>query len=128
MTVEIPSHILELAERLRTQDNRITADPMFCVQVKRRIYGMDTDYCDQTVWLDVDGGDCEEVPEGTEGAEEVGYCDRWETVMVAFTEKACQDYIKSNGHNHSGELRIYAESFYRCDEMIQLRNWLMSIK
>lgn len=51
--------------------------------------------------------------------------------MVAFTEGGCQEYIELNGHNdrsraHKGEIRIYAESFRRCPEMIAIREWLMA--
>jgi len=35
-----------LAERLRTQDNRATGNPLFCVQEEERIYGMDPYYAD----------------------------------------------------------------------------------
>ena len=31
--------ISETADRLRTQDNRCTAEPMFCLQIKVRVFG-----------------------------------------------------------------------------------------
>ena len=31
----------QISEKLRTQDDQMTRDPMFCVQVQRRMYGMD---------------------------------------------------------------------------------------
>lgn len=121
-----------ISERLRTQDNRITQNPMFCVQIKVREIGYDANYADgDTVWIDMASGDFEEVEFGQPGAEEFGYKDRWETVMVAFTEKGCEEYLELNGHNdrrkaHNGEVRIYVESFNRCPEMIAIREALMS--
>ena len=112
----------DISERLRTQDNRITREPMFCVQEKRREYGYDTQWVDDHVWLD---DEASEVPADTPGANKTGYRDNWHTVMVAFTEGACQDYLRQNGHNH-GETRIYVKSFYRCSEMIRIRAWLMA--
>jgi hypothetical protein len=103
---------------------------MFCVQIKVRDVGYDSDYADDTVWMDMESGDFQEVPEDTPGAEQFGYKDRWETVMVAFTEKGCEEYLELNGHNdrlraHNGEVRIYVESFNRCPEMIAIRDALM---
>jgi hypothetical protein len=42
----IPEEILLLAHRLRTQDNRITGEPLFLVQQKERRYGFDPNYAD----------------------------------------------------------------------------------
>jgi hypothetical protein len=104
---------------------------MFCLQIKVRDVGYDPNYCIDTVWIDMESGEYEEVAPKTEGAEEFGYKDRWETVMVAFTEEGLQDYMRQDGHNvkrraHNGETRIYVESFWRCSEMIRIRNWLLS--
>jgi len=126
------SDLLDISERLRTQDNRCTAEPMFCLQIKVRDVGYDPQYADgNTVWINMESGDYEEVEPETEGAEEFGYKDRWETVMVAFTEEGLNDYMRQDGHNvtaraHNGETRIYVESFRRCDEMIRIRQFLMS--
>lgn len=130
--------LLEISERLRTQDNRITAAPMFCVQIKVRDVGYDAAYSDRRCWND--SANCETIydddkdfkePEGEEW-DEFGYVDRWETVMVAFTEKGCEEYLNRNGHNdkrraHKGEVRIYVESFNRCPEMIAIRDYIMSL-
>jgi len=123
--------LLDISERLRAQDNRCTAEPMFCLQIKVRDTGYDPNYAGDTVWIDMAGGDYEEVPPETQGAEEFGYKDRWETVMVALTEQGLMDYMDKDGHNvkrraHNGETRIYVESFMRCDEMIRVRAFLMS--
>lgn len=126
------SDLLDISERLRTQDNRCTAEPMFCLQIKVRDVGYNPQYADDnTVWIDMQSGDYEEVAPETEGAEEFGYKDRWETVMVAFTEQGLLDYMEKDGHNvkrmaYNGETRIYVESFRRCDEMTRIRQFLMS--
>ena len=112
-----------IGERLRTQDNRYTLNPMFCVKEKHREYGFDTAYADQTVWIDIESG--EETQPNAPGAEETGYKDRWETVMVAFTEEGCKEYLRLNGHNHRGETRIYVHSWNRCPEMIAIRECLI---
>lgn len=122
------NHLPSITERLKTQDNRATAEPSFCVQVKVRDVGYDANYSDSdnSVWIDMQSGEFEECDKDTPGAEQFGYKDRWETVMVAFTEAGAQDYIRQNGHNHRGELRIYTESFRRCEEMIAIRAFLMT--
>lgn len=112
-----------IGQLLRTQDNRITQNPMFCVQQKRRVSGIDTRWGgDNTVWV-LDG---EIVDPNTPGAEEYGYRDLWETVMVSFTEEGAKEYLRQNGHNLK-EPRIYVESFNRCPEMIAIRDFLLSL-
>ena len=115
-----PSFLSEIGERLRTQDNHLTENPMFCVQTHRRDIVPDG-FSDETIWVR-DGEECDE---GDEDAEEFGIRWRWETVMVAFTEEGCKEYLRQNGHNLC-EPRIYVESFNRCPEMIAIREWLMA--
>ena len=123
--------LLDISERLRTQDNRCTAEPMFCLQIKMRDVGYAPDYAGETVWINMESGDYNEVAPNSPGAEEFGYKDRWETVMVAFTEQGIADYMDKDGHNvkrraYRGETRVYVESFNRCDEMVRIRHALMS--
>ena len=40
-----------IGQLLRTQDNRITADPFFIVQERQRSYGVDTAYDPEIAWL-----------------------------------------------------------------------------
>lgn len=139
MKQELTDKLKSISERLKTQDNRATMNPMFCVQIKVRDVGYDTAYSDQKCWHDSandetiydDDKDFKGEPEGEEWYE-FGYVDRWETVMVAFTEEGCKEYLELNGHNdkwraHNGEVRIYVESFNRCPEMIAMREVMMSI-
>lgn len=118
----------EIGEHLKTQDNRITQNPMFCVQVKVRDSGYDADYSDTRCWWNPSRMVCQydDEPKDLKGWDgPYGYKDRWETVMVAFTEAGCKEYLRLNGHNHHGEKRIYVESFNRCPEMIAIRDALM---
>jgi hypothetical protein len=129
----IPEKLIEIGRQLFSQDNRCTANPMFCVQIKVRDSGYDPEYSDETHWVNMSSGDYETVdqePEDSEGWEEFGYKDRWETVMISFTEAGCKQYLEREGHNlkrraHNGEVEIYVESFGRCSEMIAIREFLM---
>ena len=129
------------AERLRLQDNRITMNPMFCVQILRRDVGFDSNYATNRCWWD--GANLEAIydddpgfkdpPKGDQWDGPFGYQDRWEIVMVAFTEAGCEEHIALDGHNHKraafrGQVRIYVESFNRCPEMIAIREELMKIQ
>lgn len=118
-----------IRERLRTQDVRCTSNPMFCVQEKVTIYGMDPRWSDDIVWIEIDDGVREVKPprnrKETARIQKSAKKSYWHTVMVAFTEVGCQEYLQLNGHNHRGETRIYVESFNRCPEMTAIRSALM---
>lgn len=135
----LPPILNTIGDNLRIQDNQCTANPMFCVQIKVRDVGYDSTFCEQTCWHDSansetifdDDKDFTEPPEGDEW-DEFGYKDRWETVMVAFTQKGCEEYLELNGHNdrrraHNQEVRIYVDSFNRCPEMIAIREFLATL-
>ena len=123
-----------IGERLRTQDNRCTADPIFQVRGKRRIYGMDPSFSDDSVWIDTEDGVCE-VPAPADPENpgdfviQTGYFDVWEVLMVAFTEEGIKRHLELNGHNyrHYREVQIYADSLRRCPEMIAIREALMNL-
>jgi len=105
---------------------------MFCVQILVRDTGYDAAYSDNKCWFNAELMEwVYKEPEDIYGWEEFGYRDRWETVMVAFTEEGCKNYLELDGHNcrhraHDGQVRIYVESFNRCQEMITIRDALMS--
>jgi len=42
--------IARVAQEMKTQNNRMTAEPVWLVEQMRRIYGMDADYTDNYVW------------------------------------------------------------------------------
>ncbi len=130
---EKPSELAEIGKLLLTQDNQMTADPMFCVQGRRRQYGMDSEYSDETVWIDTsDGVEVIDKPadgEETDTIKETGYYDHWETLCVCFTQAGCEEHLRQNKHNygHFEETRIYVESFYRNPEMQAVRKFLMEL-
>lgn len=129
----------KIGELIETQDNRATSEPIFIVEERRRLYGVDTDYTDDTVWIHV-AGDHEEADENEserldrlagDGEPDddwtlVGYVDRWEFVTACFTEKACEDYIAANKHNLT-DPRIYAATGYRNHEFIAVREFLETL-
>lgn len=123
---------------LNTQDNRMTANPMFCAQILRRDVGYDADWADRCCWHDSvnddtvydDDPDFKE-PEGPDW-DRFGYVERWETVMVCFTEAAAQSFLDSQAHNlqsraFRGQTRIYVESFNGCEEMVAIRAILKAL-
>lgn len=125
--------LLAIGDRIRTQDNRITDQPMFCVQKLVADTGYDPCYCDNECWWNPEL--CEVAfdnePEGDGWDGPFGYKLRWEDVMVAFTEQGCEEYLELDGHNirhgaHQGKARIYVKSFNRCPEMITVREFLLA--
>lgn len=129
--------IKQIGNLIKTQDNRITDQPMFVVEKEVVDWGYDPEYCDTYVWVDRD----EEYTEADDRkAEELNHLDdlcedtgswfkcyrkyRWEFVTACFTEQGCKDYIVANGHN-CGRTRIYAHGSYRNSEYQAVRKILM---
>jgi hypothetical protein len=138
--VLVPPEIAGIAERLHTQDNRITDNPLFAVQQKREYVGSE-DYNDDSEmrWVNDAGGEADEEEASRldaayretysepEGWRRVNVFPVWEFVTGCFTEQGCKDFIRVNGHNLN-EPRIYAYGSHRNAEFIALRKWLMSIR
>lgn len=138
-TKSAPDSFGIIGENIRTQDNRITSDPMFCVYQKREIV-VDADYdYDRIVWVDEDGNEAnkrqsrrlellhENFREPPEKWRRVAVKDIDEFVTCCFTKQGCKDYLAANGHN----LRlpfIYVKSGFRNAEYIGIRNWLAGIR
>lgn len=138
-TKSAPDSFGIIGENIRTQDNRITSDPMFCVYQKREIV-VDADYDhDRIVWVDEDGNEAnkrqsrrlellhENFREPPEKWRRVAVKDIDEFVTCCFTEQGCKDYLAVNGHN----LRlpfIYVKSGFRNAEYIGIRNWFAGIR
>ncbi|MBZ7036567.1 hypothetical protein FMK35_29470, partial [Klebsiella variicola] len=136
-TVKLPAELYTIGELIRTQDNRITDQPMFVVFQKSEIIGSDEHSPSRICWV----WDGEEVSElrakrlealYQDGRDTRGY-DRYamqevdEFVTACFTEHGCKDYLRQNGHN----LRlpcIYACGSFRNNEYQLVRNWLAGIK
>jgi hypothetical protein len=113
----------QMGHEVRTQDNRITAEPIFVVQQKRRIYGMDPELGVSFEYLNSSGDVTDETdPDG----ERTAYIDIWEMVQPFFTCKGAEHYIEENRH-HMTEPRIYVESAYRNKEWIAIREWLKTL-
>ena len=128
-----------IGERLRTQDNRCTANPMFCVQVLDRVWNIEDGDGDGHEWFD-NSYEWEELDDPENHEEEEAYEDNpnyvkvaykgiWKTVMVAFTEEGCKEHLAENGHNYSRyvKVRIYVDSYFRCPEMQAIRSFLMEL-
>jgi len=137
-----------IAANLHTQDNRITANPIFMVQVKVRERG-DGDNGDPHYWVNYDWDQVDdsigalldaaeedysetfidpEEPDSPRRVEEytkVHYLDVYHHHMPFFTEAGAQEYIRINGHNLR-EPRIYVESGYRNAEWEAVRAFLMA--
>lgn len=133
-----PPYVLQLADRLRTQDNRATHIPIFAVQQRVRDHGYDTDWGGDSVWIDGANDNVEaseeeaglldareqagiEVPDGWD---KVGYRDRWEFVQPFFTKHAAEAYIEANRHNLT-DPRTYVYSGYRNHEWEAVRQLLL---
>ncbi|HBT3381417.1 TPA: ead/Ea22-like family protein [Klebsiella aerogenes] len=134
--MKLPPELYTIGELIRTQDNRITDQPMFVVFQKREIIGSDEHSPSRICWV----WDGEEVSElrakrlealYQDGRDTRGY-DRYamqevdEFVTACFTEHGCKEYLRQNGHN----LRlpyIYACGSFRNNEYQLVRNWLAGI-
>jgi len=126
-----------LAELLKTQDNRATADPLFIVQEKVRDWGYSSEYAELYVWIHNETG--REANEEIVAKLELGvpvyddgyyvkyyYKERWEFVTACLTEVGCQYYIDANRHNLN-EPRVYVASGYRNQEWIALRAYFLAL-
>lgn len=136
-------NLQEISHNLKTQSNDCTSLPMFVVQTRRRIYGMDTEYSEDIVWLyadeavEVDADTRKHLEEMYQNNHTINgdlclddytrtaYIDIFEMATVCFTRKGAEDYIKVNGHNLT-DPRIYTESGWRNKEFETIRSYLMS--
>ena len=139
-----PDELGEVIKRiscdLHTDDNAATADPLFCVYQKQRVYGLTSDYTDDFVWVITDGegdeADSEEAAHldkiGMEAAEalgwrRVGYREVDVFVTACLTREGAAGYIARNGHNLRRPF-LFVTGLYRNEEMISLRKYLMMLR
>ncbi|MDX7499946.1 ead/Ea22-like family protein [Raoultella ornithinolytica] len=136
-TVKLPPELYTIGELIRTQDNRITDQPMFVVFQKREIIGSDEHSPSRICWV----WDGEEVSElrakrlealyqdgrDTRGYERYAMQEVDEFVTACFTEHGCKDFLRQNGHNLR-QPYIYACGSFRNNEYQMVRNWLAGIK
>lgn len=129
----------DIGKLIRTQDNRITDQPMFVVE-KSTMVITDPDYgYDDEEWINVESGDYQEADETKSrrldalenGCRDTGdwkkfyLKETWEFVTCCFTEKGCKDYLLANGYNIA-KSRIYAYGSHRNNEYRTVRNMLIS--
>jgi hypothetical protein len=130
--------LAETGNLIRTQDNRITDQPIFVVE-KSVIIITDPDYgYDDEEWINTESGEYEKANKTKarrldvldDSGRETGdwkkfyLKETWEFVTACFTEKGCKDYLNANGHN-LGKTRIYAYGSYRNYEYRDIRNYLI---
>lgn len=146
----VPEWMHGISEGIKTQNNRITADPLFVVFQKRKIV-VDEDYdYDRISWGNSDGEADDEVQNQLNAYYDDAESDFWrsdeieffdvdtgievfrrcalkevdEFVTACFTEVGANDYLMANGHNLNQPF-IFVTSLYRNEEMKRLRGWLM---
>ena len=132
----------ELREQLQTQDNLATSCPIYMVQVRNRILGMDSSCTDDYVWMDIEAHELVlETDKETydwlastwgegytiDDFEEVYYIDLWMNVQPFLTMKAAEAYIEANAHNLDHP-RVYVESGYRNHEWEFLRDYFLNLE
>ena len=135
--VAVPDAILEIGRRIiaDARDNdHCTASPLFCVEKRRIVTGIDTDYTDSIAWIDEDGhilDDDEATPlesaydetgEVPDDYTRTGYMEKWEHVDTYLTPQAAEARI-----NEGKDGRVNVNSAYRNSEMRAVRDFLMSL-
>jgi hypothetical protein len=139
-TVTIPEELRAMAEQMRTQDNACTADPIFIVYERERIYGMDPEYSEDVVWINAH--DYFEADEKKTKAlnrywskhyqnhrnwTRTAYIDRDRFDQAFFTRRAAEEYIQRNSHNLK-KPHIYVEHIDRRNpEMRAVRDFLEAL-
>lgn len=135
LTTDSLEFIKKLAEEMKSQDNRLTAFPIFVIQVDKKVYG-DRSFCDEAERKeDSDGSLCKECEKLQKENEELpNYCSDcdpecfvWYKIEEEFdlqagvflTAKACEEHIKMNDYHYSHP-RSYAIGLWRNPEMEKL--------
>ena len=112
-------------------NDHCTRDPIFIVQNRKRIAGMDGSYADEYKWINFNR-DMEEADERTarrldalsddmsnernmRGWEKIYYVDIWEYVSTHLTKEAAETFIARKKHDYD-ELRVYVDCQLYCDE------------
>lgn len=129
-----------IGERIRTQDNRCTDQPMFVVLEKREIVTHEDYDHDRIVWFETKSGDYNEASEvqvrrlealrmggrDTPGWNRVAVKEIDMFVTTCFTEQGCRDFLARDGHNHRKPF-VYAYGSYRNAEYQAVRNFLAAL-
>lgn len=131
---------LEAIGRRITNDNHehCTSYPLFEVQQRKRVYGMDPQYTDDIVWHDGEvEADAEEharleACHDADGSDHhdawtrTAYVDEWNTVTWFLTKAAAEEFVADNAHRLC-DPRIYVSSAHRNRELIALIDALKEI-
>jgi len=136
-----PDNIKKIIESLRTQDNRSTDQPVFCVQ-EREFLITEQGHHDTIQWFKWSHGECNRVSDRLEkaldkreisskaipeGYQKFHLKENWRHVQSFFTEAGAKEFITADGHNH-GELRIYAGGSFRNFEFRAIRDFLLGLE
>ena len=146
LTDEQYDFLIDLSNRLHTQDNRATSDPIFCIYQLERFYTEDGNH---TQYI-CDGEEIDEdfvkasIAQYRKDHPELNLCDEsvieelgyriarydFKEVPVSgqcyFSEKAAQEHIDSN-HYHYNKPFVYAESAWRNYEWQKIRGIILSL-
>jgi len=135
--VEVPEIIRVIGQRLlddARKNDHYTAHPVFIVEQRRDICGIDPDYTEDIAWLDEDSERVsaeeaallearhDETGEVPAGFTRTGSTEHWKHVNTYLTHQAAMASIK-NGGDH----RVVVESAYRNSEIQAVREFLMSL-
>ena len=137
-----PDQLSVLRTELQTQDNAITADPLFVVFQEEKIYGVSQDYqtngftwvCENDSSVTADDNEAKVLDKLLDEDRELSiggltYQRVWYRIVPRFvtaclTRNGAEAFIARDGHNLTKPY-IYVESLHRNEEMIALRNHLM---
>ena len=107
VTDEQHEFLMNLSKEMNTQDNRATARVMFTVFQKKKIYGLDGDYTDNTVIIEED--DAEDSL-------------TWEDVIDRINDRN-EDLDEVEDKEEFVLLECYHHDKHMCEECIKDKNW-----
>ena len=133
-----PAELVEMGRRLLTdlkENDHYTADPLFTVQRKRLVIGIDPKYASNIGWFDEEYSqvtDPDELArieahyyenyEAPEGYSRTGYTEEWVHIDTYLTPQAARERIANES-----DMRVCVESAYRIHEMKLIRQYLMDL-
>ena len=143
IAVPVPDVLLEAGCRLladRKKNDHGTSDPIFVVQIERRVYRIESGEEEGHVWVRIDGGDLvgevaatrldrrlERGLEIPEGVERVGYRVVWVFVDAYLSAEAAKERVAYENRKHCGTFRTYVESGCRNKEWKAMQTYLMAL-
>lgn len=139
---KVQQDLSELSREMSTQDSHVPSNPIYIVQQRRRIYGIDPKIAGANfVWLDLrqDGARVdadterrleEEYQETFACPEEyyrTGFVDRWDFVQPFFTRRGATEFIEDNA-TWLVDPRIVVNSARRNHEWRTVRQVILSVQ